>query len=104
MSSRLKTKLFEANTSLALYNQKIDLITSYVMLVKISQLWKSVDVKLHPFKKKNIKSFCMHIKHNSFLTIFFLYLTILVDTIGIKPALGDHESNFKMVGAISCKP
>ena len=33
---------------------------------------------------------------------FFILFIQLLDIIGIKPAPGDHESNFKEVGAIPC--
>ena len=44
--------------------------------------------------------------HKTSLFFFtFLYVMFpLLDKIGIKPAPGDHESNFKKVGAISSEP
>jgi hypothetical protein len=52
---------------------------------------------------KNVSNLFVCIKLNFFLKIIFLYLFIpLVDIIGIKSAPGDHESNFKKVGAIPC--
>ena len=56
--------------------------------------------ELHPLFKKCIKSFCMH---KTLLFSYNLFILIpLVYIIGIKPATGHHESNFKKVGAIPC--
>ena len=54
---------------------------------------------------KNVLNLFLSIKINFFLKIFLS----LVDIIGIKPAPGDHESNFKKVmqlrvGAIPSEP
>ena len=68
-----------------------------------------VYVELHPhriapiFKKKCIKSFCMHKTWLfSYNFPFFIWFIPLVDIIEIKPSNGDHESNFKKVGKIPC--
>ena len=55
-----------------------------------------VDMELHPYFKKKILNLFECIK------LFFLQFPFLVDIIEIKPATGNHESNFKKVGAIPC--
>ena len=53
---------------------------------------------------KNVLNLFVYIQLNFFLTIFsFLSdLSPLVDLIGIKPAPGDNESNFRKMGALPC--
>ena len=63
-------------------------------------MWNSTHTGLHPLKKC-IKSFFMHkTSLFSYNLPFFIWYIPLVNIIGIKPTLGDHESKFKKVGAI----
>ena len=65
--------------------------------------WNCTHTELHPSFKKFIKSLCMHkTKLFSYNLPFVIWFIPLVDIIGIKPAPGDHESNFMKVGAIPC--
>ena len=69
----------------------------------ITVLIAKVDVELHP-SFKNVLNLFVCIKLNLFFYNFpfFIRFIPLVDIIGIKPASGDHESNFKKVVAIPC--
>ena len=53
---------------------------------------------------KNVLNHFVCIKLNFFLTIILYLISSLVDIIGIKPALGNHESIFKKVGEIQSVP
>ena len=54
-------------------------------------------------KERASTHFCMNkIKLFSCNFPFFILFIPLIDIIGIKPAPGNHESNFKKVGAILC--
>jgi hypothetical protein len=66
-----------------------------------------VDVELHPHGVahifwKNILNLFVYIKLFSYNFSFFIWFIPFVDIIGTKLAPGDHESNFKKVGAIPC--
>ena len=67
-----------------------------------------VDMELHPHGiapifKKYISNLFLCIKFYFFLQFSFLYMIYsLVNIIVIKPAPGDHKSNFKKMGAILC--
>ena len=67
-----------------------------------------VDVECHPVRNythhlKNVLNLFACIKLKFFLKkSFFIWFIVLVDIKGTKPAPGDHESNFKKVGAIPC--
>ena len=54
----------------------------------------TVDVELHPYLKKNIKSFCMHKTWFFFFINFAYFIRFIpfVDIIGIKPAPGDRNT------------
>ena len=58
-----------------------------------------VGVELNAFLKTVLNVFCMH-KTDFFPKLFFPLSNLLEVIIGIKPAPGDHESNFKKVGSI----
>ena len=56
---------------------------------------------LNHFLKTALNIFCTHKTDFFFLNSFFFYLSNTMEVIiGIKPAPGDHKSNFKKVGSI----